>query len=83
VGDRGKAVVILIVTAPGVATPTGLGAVSEGSKELKKLDLAIGRPGRATLRVKNLSKGTHTLTVSYSGSATVAPGSVTIKVKVG
>ena len=48
---------------------------------LKTLDLAIGRPGRATLRVK-LAKGTHTLTVSYSGSATVAAGSTTVKVKV-
>ena len=82
VGDRGKAVVTLIVTARGVPTPTGFGAVSEGSKELKRLDLAIGRDGRATLRVKNLSRGTHTLTVSYSGSETVAPGSTTVKVKV-
>ena len=82
VGDRGKAVVTLIVTAPGVPTPTGFGAVSEGSKELKKLDLAIGRPGRATLRVRNLSRGTHTLTVSYSGSEMVAPGSTTVTVKV-
>ena len=72
-GDKGKAVVTLIVTAPTVPMPTGFGTVSEGSKTLKTLDLAIGRPGRATLRV-TLSKGTHTLTVSYSGSETVAPG---------
>ncbi|WP_423847997.1 CHAP domain-containing protein [Aeromicrobium sp.] len=80
-GDKGKAVVTLIVTAPTVPVPTGFGTVSEGSKTLKTLDLAIGRPGRATLRV-TLSKGTHTLTVSYSGSETVAPGSTTVKVKV-
>ena len=80
-GDKGKAVVTVIVTAPKVGTPTGSATVSEGSKKLKTLDLAIGRPGRATLRVK-LAKGTHTLTVSYSGSATVAAGSTTVKVKV-
>ena len=79
--EKGKTVVSLIVTAPGAGTPTGFGSVAEGTKVLKTLDLAIGRPGRATLRVK-LTKGTHTLTVSYGGSATVASGSTTVKVKV-
>jgi surface antigen len=79
--EKGKPVVTLIVAAPGVGTPTGFGSVAEGTKVLKKLDLAIGRPGRATLRF-TLAKGTHTLTVSYSGSKTIAARSVTVKLKV-
>ena len=79
--EKGKVVVTVIVTAPGVGTPTGSASVAEGTKVLKTLDLAIGRPGRATLRVK-LAKGTHTLTVSYSGSDTVAAGSTTVTIKV-
>ena len=79
--ETGRAVVTLIVTAPGAGTPTGFASVAEGTKVLKTLDLAIGRPGRATLRFK-LAKGTHTLTVSYSGSDTVAAGSTTVKIKI-
>lgn len=78
---KGNAVVTVIVTASGVSTPTGSASVSEGGKTLKSLDLAIGRPGRATIRLK-LAKGTHTLLVSYSGSATVAAGEATVTAKV-
>ncbi len=80
-GGRGKAVVEVIVTAPGNPVPSGKASVAEGSRHLKTLDLAIGRDGRATLRVV-LPKGKHTLTVSYGGSASVAPGSETVTVKV-
>ena len=79
--SKGKAVVTVIVTAPGLPTPTGSASVAEGGKTLKTLDLAIGRPGRATLRLK-LAKGTHTLVVSYSGSPTVAAGEATLTAKV-
>lgn len=79
--SKGKAVVTVIVTAPGMPTPTGSASVAEGGKTLKTLDLAIGRPGRATLRL-NLAKGTHTLVVSYSGSPTVAAGEATLTAKV-
>ncbi len=78
---KGKAVVTVIVSAPGVPVPAGRAGVYEGSRRLKELDLAVGRPGRATLRVL-LGKGIHTLTVRYGGSSTVAPGSVTLKTKV-
>jgi hypothetical protein len=78
---RGRAVVEVIVAAPANPVPSGTATVSKGTKDLKTLDLAIGRDGRATLRVR-LPKGTHTLTVSYSGSSTVAPGSETVTVKV-
>jgi hypothetical protein len=74
-------VVEVIVAAPANPVPSGTATVSKGTKDLKTLDLAIGRDGRATLRVR-LPKGTHTLTVSYSGSSTVAPGSETVTVKV-
>jgi surface antigen len=79
---RGTAVLGVIVSVSNAPTPTGHVTVHEGSKRLKKNDLAVGRPGRATLRL-TLPKGTHTLTVSYGGSATVAPGSATVTVKVG
>jgi surface antigen len=79
-GVKGGATVTVIVSASGQPTPTGSATASEGTKELKTLDLAIGRPGRATLRVK-LSKGTHTLTVSYSGSKTLSSAKATVTVK--
>jgi surface antigen len=78
---RGTAVIGVIVSVSNAPTPTGHVTVHEGSKRLKKNDLAAGRPGRATLRL-TLPKGTHTLKISYTGSETAAPGSTTIKVKV-
>jgi hypothetical protein len=62
-------------------TPTGHASVYKGTKRLKRNDLALGRPGRATLRI-TLPRGTHILTVSYGGSDLVAPGSKTVTVKV-
>jgi surface antigen len=78
---RGIAVLGVVVSVSNAPTPTGDVTVHEGTKRLKSNDLAVGRPGRATLRL-TLPKGTHTLTVSYSGSETVAPGSTTVTVKV-
>jgi surface antigen len=77
----GKAVIGVIVSVSNAPTPTGFASVHEGTKRLKRNDLALGRPGRATLRL-TLPKGTHTLTVSYGGSDLHAPGSKTITVKV-
>jgi hypothetical protein len=74
-------VIGVIVSVSNAPTPTGHVTVHEGSKRLKKNDLAVGRPGRATLRL-TLPKGIHTLKISYTGSETAAPGSTTIKVKV-
>jgi surface antigen len=79
---QGSAVLGVVVSVSNAPTPTGLVRVHEGSKRLLTNDLAIGRPGRATLRLRDLARGTHTLTVSYSGSSTVAPGSETVTVKV-
>ena len=78
---RGTAVLGVVVTVSNAPTPTGHVTVREGTKKLKTNDLAAGRPGRATLRL-TLRKGTHTLVVSYGGSALAAPGSKTVTVKV-
>jgi hypothetical protein len=78
---RGTAVLGVVVSVSNAPMPTGDVTVLEGTKKLKVNDLALGRPGRATLRL-TLTKGTHTLTVSYGGSAVVNPGTATVKVKV-
>ena len=70
----GKAVIGVIVSVSNAPIPTGFASVHEGTKRLKRNDLALGRPGRATLRL-TLPKGTHTLTVSYGGSDLHAPAS--------
>jgi hypothetical protein len=74
-------VIGVIVSVSNAPTPTGHASVFKGTKRLKRNDLALGRPGRATLRL-TLPRGTHTLTVSYGGSDLVAPGSKTVTVKV-
>jgi surface antigen len=78
---KGTAVLDVVVSVSNAPTPTGDVTVLEGSKKLKTNDLAVGRPGRATLRL-TLSKGTHTLTVSYGGGELALPASATVTVKV-
>ena len=78
---RGNAVLGVVVSVSNAPTPTGFVTVHEGTKKLKRNDLAVGRPGRATLRL-DLATGTHTLIVSYGGSDLVAPGSKTVTVRV-
>ncbi|MGI9085755.1 MAG: CHAP domain-containing protein [Aeromicrobium sp.] len=77
----GKVALGVIVSVSNAPMPTGFATVHEGSRKLKRNDLALGRPGRATLRLE-LSKGTHTLTVSYGGDSVVAPGTTTVTVTV-
>ena len=78
---RGKAVLGVVVSVSNAPTPTGYVTVYKGTRKLLRNDLAVGRPGRATLRL-TLAKGTHTLTVSYGGSGLVAPSTKTVTVKV-
>jgi surface antigen len=78
---RGTAVLGVVVSVSNAPTPTGHVTVHEGSRKLKTNDLAVGRPGRATLRL-TLSKGTHTLTVSYGGAELALPATTTVTVKV-
>ncbi|MGH3456811.1 CHAP domain-containing protein [Aeromicrobium sp.] len=78
---QGTAVLGVVVSVSNAPTPAGFVTVHEGSRKLKRNDLSIGRPGRATLRLE-LAKGTHTLTVSYGGDGTTAPSTATVTVKV-
>ena len=78
---KGTAVLGVVVTVSNAPTPTGHVTVLKGSKKLKTNDLAVGRPGRATLRLA-LLKGTHTLTVSYGGGELARPATATVTVKV-
>ncbi len=78
---RGTAVLGVVVSVSNAPIPTGDVTVLEGTKKLKVNDLALGRPGRATLRL-TLAKGSHTLTVSYGGGELALPATATVKVTV-
>ncbi|MGH3473602.1 MAG: CHAP domain-containing protein [Aeromicrobium sp.] len=78
---RGTAVLGVVVSVSNAPTPTGYVTVYEGTRRLLRNNLAVGRPGRATLRL-TLPRGTHTLRVSYGGSGLVAPGTGTVTVRV-
>ena len=77
----GTAVLGVVVSVFKAPMPTGFVTVKEGTTTLKRKDLAIGPPGRATLPLK-LAKGKHTLIVSYEGAELMAPGTTTVTVKV-
>ena len=73
-----SAKVVVTVTATGV-TPSGKVTVKEGSKVLGTATL---QGGKASITVKGLKKGSHTLVVSYAGSTTVSTAKVSKTVKV-
>jgi hypothetical protein len=55
-----------VANAPGTATPAGTITFKEGSRTLGSASL---NAGSATLAISNLSKGTHSITAVYGGSA--------------
>jgi hypothetical protein len=73
-------VVKAAVTATGL-TPTGTVSVKEGSKVLKSATLSSGKAS-ITLPGTALLPGSHTLTVSYGGSANAAASSTTKTVSI-
>lgn len=80
-----KRVVTLKVTvqAAGQATgqvPTGVVSVREGRRTVKAR--VVLRRGTATVVVKRPTRGRHTYTVTYAGSATALPSTGTVTVKV-
>ena len=60
-----------VANAPGTATPTGTVTFKEGSRTLGSGSLSAGR---ASFTISNLSKGTHSITAVYGGSAGFLPG---------
>jgi len=66
--ERSRRSVRLTVVVTGKAPATGQVQVRDGRKVLRTVTL---RGGRAVVRLRNLTKGRHTLTASYLGSATL------------
>ena len=75
---------VQIAGITGVATPTGTFTITEGSKVLVA-DKAIPANGaKVTVTLPKLKKGTHKITITYSGDttwATVAKANVVVKIK--
>ncbi len=77
-GQPGRAVVRLRVTAPGVSAPGGRATVRIGR------DQVTGRvvDGRLKVVLDGLAAGTHTVRVSYAGTAVIRSSRTTTTVKV-
>ncbi|MET0931172.1 MAG: ExeM/NucH family extracellular endonuclease [Aeromicrobium sp.] len=76
---HGADVTVSVDVSGGAIGPTGEVTVTEGAAELGSGTLT---DGAADIVVPDLSIGTHRLTVSYAGSATHAPSSTTVVVRV-
>jgi hypothetical protein len=76
VEQRGS--VVLKVTVAG-SSPTGMVSFYEGTTFLGSAPVLNGV---AAVELVGLSRGTHTITVSYSGDGSNAPNSVTFPIKV-
>jgi len=70
-GKPGKGVVKVAI-ANSTLKPTGTVKILMGTKVLKTVTLVNGQ---VTVTLPKLSKGKHTLTIKYLGSANVKPGS--------
>jgi hypothetical protein len=72
---NGRPVMVFGVTvktvAPGAGVPVGTVVLSEGGKTLGLL--ALDASGRVTFIVSGLTKGTHSISASYSGNANFLP----------
>jgi hypothetical protein len=64
--------VVVQAVAPGAGVPVGTVVLSEGTRTLGRLTL--NGAGRANFTVKGLSKGTHLISASFSGSGNFQPG---------
>ncbi|MFY0408910.1 carboxypeptidase regulatory-like domain-containing protein [Solicola sp. PLA-1-18] len=79
-GGKKKATVSVTVSVPGVASPGGTVTVKDGAKVVKSGVRLSG--GKATVTLAKLKKGTHTFTVTYSGTAAINGGSARTTAKV-
>ena len=59
----------LTVTVPGLATPIGPIQVLDKGKKIAQMTMAPVHKGKATIKLKKLKKGKHTLQVVYLGNA--------------
>ncbi len=81
IAERGTAWVTVVVRSS--ERPTGTVTVSEDGTELGTARLTpLWTTGLAVVRLTRLGVGEHHLTVAYSGSATVAPSSTTLDLRV-
>jgi hypothetical protein len=67
-----RATLAVLVKAAGVVSPTGVVKVMDGKRVLKRVTVAKGRKGKATLTLSGLKPGVHRLKASYAGTATIA-----------
>lgn len=70
---RGRAAsMTLVLTVPGMGSPTGAVKVMDGARVVKKAAFAAGRHGVVVVRLTKLKPGVHKLRAVYAGSTTVA-----------
>lgn len=75
-----KGKLTVLVKVPGISKPLGTITVKDGKKKYV-FKLAANDKGKLVEKLK-LKPGKHTLKISYSGDATVAPAKTKVKVKV-
>ncbi len=78
---RGK--LTITVAASGVPSPLGTLVIKDGKKTLKKLTLVAKNKGVLVFKLPRLKAGKHKLSVTYSGSSTVAKSKGKLILKVG
>ena len=76
--------VTAVVTVVGAtAAPSGTVTLSEGGATLGTAKLSVRRlTGTATVTLRDLAPGSHTLTATYPGTATTAPSTGTVTVTI-
>ncbi len=76
--------VTAVVTVVGTtAAPSGTVTLSEGGATLGTAKLSVRRlTGTATVMLRDLAPGSHTLTATYPGTATTAPSTGTVTVTI-
>ncbi len=76
--------VTAVVTVVGTtAAPSGTVTLSEGGATLGTAKLSVRRlTGTATVTLRDLAPGSHTLTATYPGTATTAPSTGTVTVTI-
>jgi len=78
-----RAKLVVKVTTPGLARPTGKVRILDGKKTLRTVKLKAAQRGKLTVRLPRLARGRHTITVRLLGTARIAKSPpVTVRLRV-
>jgi len=77
-----KAGKVTVTVTSAKKKPTGRVVMKEGAITLGTATLMSSSKGKATIRLKALKKGAHTLVIAYAGDSSVQAASRTVRVKV-